>query len=258
MTYNLYVDVFFGINFVMDFFVLSILRTILKSETRFFRIWLGSLIGALWAVFLVVCPVLPMFLQLILTYTGISILMVKAAFGVRGVRETGKALAGLYMTTVTTGGFLHLVYRPSMPWYIILPLLAGAYFGIKFLWLNVMEMKKRQNHMYRVTLCLEGRSETVTALMDTGNHLYEPVSHKPVHILTYESLSRLCSQMPAVIYIPYQAVGVSGGLLPAVFLDWMEVNLDGKMQKINRPLIGVYKERLSPSGEYQMLLHEEL
>lgn len=258
MTYNLYVDVFFVINFVMDFLILSILRSILKAHTTVFRTLLGGVIGALWSVFLVVCPVLPKILEIPLTYLGIGILMVKASFGTKGWRETGRALVGLYLTAVTAGGCIYLAYQKGMPVHIVALVITGAYFGTKFLWLNMLEMKKRQNHVYQVTLYYKGKSETVTAFMDTGNHLYEPASHKPVHILTYESLSRLCTHIPAVIYIPYQAVGVSDGLLPAIFLDSMEVFLDGKLQKIEKPLIAVYKKPLSPSGEYQMLLHEEL
>ena len=46
-TMTVYVDLVFFINFIMDFYILSGVKFILKKKTKFVRIILGSLIGSL-------------------------------------------------------------------------------------------------------------------------------------------------------------------------------------------------------------------
>ena len=59
-----------------------------------------------------------------------------------------------------------------------------------------------------------------------------------------------------VVYVPYQSVGTANGILPAVFIDRMEVEQEGKSYCIARPLLAISKQPLSPSGEYQILIQK--
>lgn len=275
MTYNLYIDVVFFINFVMDYLLLCILRIILKEKTTWLRMAAGSGAGALWACIVTVWPVLPRALEGLVTYTVISILMIKLSFQIKGVREVIKAVLGLYLSAVTLGGGIYALYQhtragyyveqlirgggmDSAPAAILLLCAAGVYTGLNGIWLVISEVRQRQSHIYSVTLSYQGRTETVSALLDTGNHLYEPVTHKPVHIITAEVLEGLCEQVTAIIYIPYHAIGTEEGILPGVFLDSMMVGQGEKKITITKPLVAISKQPLSPSGEYQMLLNEDL
>lgn len=275
MTYNLYIDVVFFINFVMDYLLLCILRIILKEKTTWLRMAAGSGAGALWACIVTVWPVLPRALEGLVTYTVISILMIKLSFQIKGVREVIKAVLGLYLSAVTLGGGIYALYQhtragyyveqlirgggmDSAPAAILLLCAAGVYTGLNGIWLVISEVRQRQSHIYSVTLSYQGRTETVSALLDTGNHLYEPVTHKPVHIVTAEVLEGLCEQVTAIIYIPYHAIGTEEGILPGVFLDSMMVGQGEKKITITKPLVAISKQPLSPSGEYQMLLNEDL
>lgn len=275
MTYNLYIDVVFFINFVMDYLLLCILRIILKEKTTWLRMAAGSGAGALWACVVTVWPVLPRALEGLVTYTVISILMIKLSFQIKGAREVIKAVLGLYLSAVTLGGGIYALYQHTRAGYyveqlirgggmdsasaaILLLCAAGVYTGLSGIWLVISEVRQRQSHIYSVTLSYQGRTETVSALLDTGNHLYEPVTHKPVHIVTAEVLEQLCEQVTAIIYIPYHAIGTEEGMLPGVFLDSMMVGQGEKKITITKPLVAISKQPLSPGGEYQMLLNEDL
>lgn len=274
MTYNLYVDVLFLVNFIMDYTVLALLSVVLKVHATTRRMILGSAAGAGWAVFITAFPVLPGWLERLITYTVVSTLMVWITFRFQSLRELARGVCGLYLTAVTAGGAFYALYYhtragyyvellirghmvQAMPLSIWILLIAGTYFGTKYLWCILLEARKRKKNYYQVTLYYRGRTEHVTALLDTGNHLYEPVTHKPVHVITYDACKYLCESISAIIYIPYHSLGTKDGMIPGVFLDAMEIEQDGQMTRIERPLVAISKESLSPGGEYQMLLHEE-
>ena len=55
--------------------------------------------------------------------------------------------------------------------------------------------------------------------MDTGNQLYEPYGHQPVHILKKNAWPELPEPVFKVIYIPFCSVGNEHGILPAVRME---------------------------------------
>lgn len=274
MTYNLYVDVLFLVNFMMDAILLALLRMIMKSHATTLRIVLAAAFGAGWAVVITAFPILPGWLERLITYVAVSALMVRISLNTKGIRELIRGVCGLYLTAVTAGGALYALYyhtragyyvelliwgqmAGAIPLSIWILLIAGTYFGTKYLWLILLETRKRKRNIFQVTLYYRGKTETVTALLDTGNHLYEPVTGKPVHVITYDACKYLCESVSAVVYIPYHSLGTKEGMIPGVFLDAMEIKRDGQTVRIEKPLVAVSKEPLSPGGEYQMLLHEE-
>lgn len=275
MTYDLYIDVVFLVNFVMDYLLLVILRKILKLPGKSLRLIISSGLGALWACLTIVFPVLPLWLEGLITYFGVSSLMVIIAFKMREVRQIGKAVAGLYLTTVMVSGLGYFLYEHTktgynsvlyfygvqgkkMPVFIFLLLIAGSYFGIRFVW-NIILGERRQNeNLYSVILHYRGRTQSLTALLDTGNRLREPVSQRPVNVVTYQACREICERVSNLLFIPYQAVGTKQGMLPAVKFDEMEI-LDGEHKVIiKEPLIAIAAEPLSADGRYQMLLHAEM
>ena len=118
----------------------------------------------------------------------------------------------------------------------------------------VRDMARRRD-MCRVVLQFGDRREEVSGLIDTGNRLREPVSGCPVHVAEAELMERLCPAVQGVIFIPYRSVG-GQGMLPAVFIDAMEVRQEKESWHIARPLIAVTKRSLSPEGEYHILIQK--
>ena len=59
MAYDLYIDVLFLMNFLMDTLLLWTLRKILKYRGSPLRLFSGGLVGALWACAAALCPGMP-------------------------------------------------------------------------------------------------------------------------------------------------------------------------------------------------------
>lgn len=274
MTVDLYIDVFFIVNFALDYLVLSITARVMRYQAGRYRMIMGAALGAVWAAVCAVYPSIPRAVSFFMTYGVISCGMTAAAFGLRKKREIGKAVACLYLVTVMMAGAMQALYhhtmagyyieqilrgnnRAAMPFYKLLLLAASAYFGMRCILGFVLEARKGGNHLYEVTMHYRGREKTVTALLDTGNRLYEPVTHQPVHVVTYEALSELCERVSSVIYIPFESVGKKEGVMPGIFLDKMEISQGSDVKIIEKPLVAVCRRPLSSDGEYQMLLHED-
>lgn len=272
MAYDLYIDVLFLMNFLMDTLLLWTLRKILKYRGSPLRLFSGGLVGALWACAAALCPGMPPAARAAGTYVIAGPAMAAAAFSRGGVKERVRQILGLYLLAVLFGGagaFLCLHtpagywiaqlsrgnVREALPVFIFLLLMAGFGFSFKFI-LSLLEEKRGK--FYQVTLCYRGNKKEVTALLDTGNRLSEPVSGKPVSVLSGEAARELCPRVAGVIYVPYRSVGRAHGLLAAVRMDFMEIRRDDFYLKVESPLVGLSKESLSAGGSFDLLLNEKL
>lgn len=272
VTYTLYLDVYFLVNFAMDVLLLGLVRTLLKVPAKFGRLVAAGAAGALWACVLVYLPVLPGWLEAGVTWVLGGGLMVFLAFGRMAFPEFGKMVCALWLVSAAAGGLMTaLGGHMRTGWYIaggmiparfsaisLLCWMAGIYFGIYACVLAVKAKIRERNHLYEVTLTYRGKKMQVTAFYDTGNQLYEPYGHEPVHIITYGACSRLCGTVEGVIYIPFQAVGTESGMLPGIRVDEMEVAQGGRtVRRYERPWLAISREPLSAGRRYEMLLHGE-
>lgn len=272
--YYLYIDVVFLVNLVMDIVVLSMVKVILKVKTSALRIVLGGVIGALWTCILAIYPMLPVLLQGMVTYVVVGGLMVKVGLRTKGVRGLVKGVLGLYLASVALGGLMMALYQHTRIGYYIEQLIRGGYaqgipliiwalltaaavFGLKYLWINVMEIQRQKSHLYEVTLNYGGRVVKATGFLDTGNLLFDPVSHKPVHIVSEKLWHVLYQEGGPVRMIPFHTIGSEGGVMPGMLLDSMAVGGDQPEKVIEKPLIAVSPKPLCKDGSYEILLHEE-
>ena len=122
---NLYIDVLFLINFTMDFLVLSIVRRGMKYRLVRWRLCLGAVLGAVWAVFAAAFPYLPVLFEMAVTYLGVSALMVMTAFDLKRPKDIIKGVLALYLTALITGGFMIILYQHTKAGYYIEQILKG-------------------------------------------------------------------------------------------------------------------------------------
>lgn len=270
MAVTLYLDVFFVINFVMDGLLLLAVRRLFRLPFRGAGIAAAAAVGGLWACAAVLVPVLPGPAELLLTWLVVGGAMTVLAFGRSRPREVFRRLVGFWLVSAVFGGLLEMAgdhipaawyltgVRPVQQWNI-LPLClfaAGIFFGIRGALALVQSRLECSRELCQVNLKYQGRELAMTALWDTGNHLYEPYTHQPVHVITARACRCLCDRITRVIYIPYQSVGAEHGLLPGIQVDRMEVLKDGKMVECyEKPWLAITRETLSPEDQYQMLLH---
>lgn len=258
MTCYVYADVILLNNFAMDFLLLNALKRLLRLDARRYGCFLASLLGAAYALLFFLYPLASW--QTVLTSVGMSLLMVNMAFRLKKQEEQIRAVCGLYLFSVMAAGVLELFHRFSwfsIWWFYI----AAVWFGIwgsSFLWNQVLVGAVRQRHLYQVDLWMGGKKQTVTAFLDTGNHLTEPISGEPVAVLWGGVGKELLSESEGLFCIPFHSVGKRSGLLPAVRADRMEIQQAGKRQMIEHPYIAISDIPLSQNDSYQMLLHEKM
>lgn len=275
MTYNLYADVIFINNFAMDFFLLVTLRRIMKLEKRKWGIFTASVLGAAYALAVTIFPFSIAFFQFVSTYVLASCGMVWLAFRIKRGRELLKVVAGLYLTVAIMGGLFSLLrvqggiawyaeqlfFRGGLgkiPFFVYVLAAGGCFFMACFLWETVKTAECTNGHLYSVILYYKGKSQNMTAFMDTGNRLTEPFSHSPVSIISADSCGELFHTVSQIIYIPYSSVGKKAGVLPTVRADRMEIEKEGRRVTVEEPYIAISKEALSGDGTYHMLLNEKL
>ncbi|MFR3752109.1 MAG: sigma-E processing peptidase SpoIIGA [Enterocloster sp.] len=84
------------------------------------------------------------------------------------------------------------------------------------------------------------------------------MSSQPVHVAAAGVMKQLCPSVKGVVYVPYQSVGTSRGVLPAVFIDRIGGGAGGLAgTALEKPLIAITKQELvSPQGEYQILIQK--
>lgn len=260
MAYDLYADVILVNNFTMDFLLLTVVRKVMKLEKRKGGILLASLLGAVYALVVMIFPFSIFFLQFFVTYAVMSVLMVLISFRIRKPAEILRAVAGLYLAAVMTAGLMQMfggLGSHSLLWFYMIAA-AGSIWMTTFLWRIVSKGAADNGHMYPVTIFYRERSETFTGFLDTGNRLTEPVSGRPVCILSAENAKELFHTVEGVIYIPFRTVGKEGGVIAAVKADRMEIQEENRKTVIENPYIALSKEPLSRDGTYQMLLNEKI
>ncbi len=282
---TLYLDAFFLVNFLMDLLLLDLIRHFMRLVCSKKRLLAAAGIGSALACFLTSCflvwslrsfpeglPWPAEAAKLLLEGPGVLAVMLLAAFGWAGPREMAWRMGAGYLAGTLLGGCVAAagVHFPAgvclentsgyAQWKMAPLILWGvaAYTGIRLVSAAWAKEKKKQGFCCQVTLEYRGRRQTVTALCDTGNRLYEPYGCQPVHVVTKAVARKLCDRVDRVIYIPFQSVGASHGLLPGIRIDGMTVMRQGRASRYyDRPWIAVSPEPLSSQGRYEMLLHGE-
>lgn len=276
MVYTVYIDVVFAVNTIIDMVVLTILNRVLSYRTTRKRLLAGAVIGGVWSCVVSVCPGLPPLAAGFGTYVAVSSLMAMAAYKLKSVREIVKSVAGIYLVSVVMGGIMLVLYEhttagyyaawilnggtlaglPATAWLLMVAGAAAGCYGFAGGIKGFISSVAQRKDLCTVTLKYGEREEKVTGLIDTGNRLREPVSGRPVHVATEALCRQLCPVVKGVVYVPYQSVGTQNGILPAVFIDRMEVEQEGRRYSVEKPLVAITKQPLSPSGEYQILIQK--
>lgn len=252
MYYEFYIDVFFMENMILDYLVLLLAGIVLKQAFKPGRILLASLIGAIGACLLVLSPVKNILL-LCGAGTGLLICMVKAGYGIKQKRSLVKSSLVVVGVALLLGGIVQALVSQ-----ITLPVTAVGILSAFILTLflkGYQSFKYKTQNIYDIELAYHGKTLRVRGLRDTGNQLIDPVSKKPVSIIYRDAVRELLDKDMRMYYVPYHSIGKSSGILPAVTLDYMSIQREKDLQRVEHPLIAVSKEPVNKEGRYQMILH---
>lgn len=261
MYYELYIDVLFLTNFMMDSLLLLAVKKVMKCPVSNGRVFLGSAAGAVLTCLLLVCP-LPTALKLPAGYVGISVFMVRTGLNLKWGKLFWKAYGLLFVAAFFTGGILQAL----RPWFrtgsIFFAAAVVAYYLLCGIWQCLLRLGRQQAQICEVILHIGERTCQVQALVDTGNGLTDPLSGEPVSVIDSDCAKQILGEekeSKGIRYIPYRTVG-GEGVMPVFRAKQMEVCLEkeGEKFQMQRPVIGICEGKVSEQEDYQMILNPDI
>lgn len=278
-----YLDIVFIENICMNYIILYATILLLKLNNKPFKILLGSVIGAIYAV-LSVTKTFETYNNLLLKIV-ISIIIIYVSTDTKNFKSLFKALLVFYFVSFTFGGIaLALLYfvKPEnilmkngvyIGTYPIKIVLLGGILG--FILISVVYSIIKNKHSKKKKVCdikfaIDGNEKQVKALIDSGNFLKEPITGVPVVVVEtmymfglvpkeiLENIDNIITGNLEVLndstrflskfrVIPFNSLGKENGLLLGIKADYLQVieNEEYEHKKIENVIIGLYDKTLS-------------
>lgn len=270
----IYVDILIALNWWIDFLLLLGVRRGVGGDGKHWRLAIGALVGAFSCLTLFLPP-LSVWLSM-LVRLGAAALMVTVAFGIGAWRGWVRRVVLLFALSASLAGLCGALYFFLAPqgfyvfngvvYYSVPPLLLVVLTVLCYglLWLSEQFLRRRApaEHLFRVELTCSGRTVSFPCLYDSGNHLTEPFSGRPVLVVEREVVQGLLLYIPTVAdlpagwrLIPYNTLG-GDGLLPA-FTPTSAVAISGGRKRVLPPCYVAVCESLGGS-EYRGLMSADM
>lgn len=260
MHYVIYPDTLFMENLICNLIFLAFLKSLFFPAATWKKLFFAGSITAL-------CNTLAS----ILFFRCIWILQLGVLFPAAGVmvcyclqiRDSRRILYLLYqmiLWTLVLGGILQALEQWT-ELQIGKVVLSAAFLAIVFGILEkILKIYKRQNECMReVVLYWNKKSCHIRGFADTGNQLFDPISKKPVSIISKDAWNTLLEGSPPPLYyfIPYKTVGNPHGIMQAAQIDYMVI-LEGNNSKIyEKPMIAITEQPFTGIFHYSILLHND-
>lgn len=257
--HELYIDVFFFVNFMMDYLLLLIVKRILKCSATHRNICIGSLVGSMLTCLIIVIPVRYEWIKILLLHSGVSIVMTKIGLCVKDKKEMCRAVIALYTGGFMLGGiftFFRQYIRVGSLFFCIAIL---SYHITQGIWSFVICIQRFTSYRCKVILSFDKGKCTVDAIIDTGNCLRDPITKKPVCILEKKRMEQFVEKemFDDLRKIPFSSIGKIEGYLPVMEIPEMCIQKE-KEYRIQHPVIGICGERISSNEGYGMILNPDI
>ena len=276
-VYIVYLDVFFMINFIMDYMIILITSRIAKVKKKRIRQLAGAGCGALYSV-IVIKPLTNHLFKITLVNILIAAVMVLISFGFTSASVYIKNVFLLFVVSFTMSGIINYLYYSTVIGKYVRNVLSGnsnkvvnarkfilvsvlAYILLSAIVRIIFSVRKDMELYYDVKITFRGKSVVVRGLYDTGNGLTEPVSGKMVHIAEYKILKPLLEgdekAKENIYVIPFHSIGEEDGIMYGIRMDEMVVLVDDEPKFFYNPIIGIYTGNVSKRGNYSVILNRE-
>lgn len=266
MRYEIYVDSLIFINFTMNLYLLIwVNRSTFRTATSG-RMILGAMVGAV-GFLLTVSGVGPPGVRVVAGLVIGVVGMLVIPFSVSNLRMFVKLLAQLAVYSFMMGGALLFLLQilPGCRQYLVSCAGIAGMGGVFFLLFGRHQVQpERQGNLCRVTLMRKGKEMTVTALLDSGNSLVEPISGKPVCVVESSVQEQLWgSDTAGFRAIPYHSIGKQNGIMWGYPLETLTIHVDGMKLCLKEVYLAVSNETISERGstggaEIKMIINPEL
>lgn len=283
MYYEVYIDIVFLTNLLMDYILLRIVGRLFQCRGNRRRCLLAAAMGALFSCLILYIQSDAGPIAAILLHGGCAVGMVRVGCGLKKGGLLIKGVITLYLAAFLCGGFWEAATVTSdggcsprtfliLLAGVCLALCAAAYLSDSF--------RVRMKHIYPITLSYQGKVQPAYGFYDTGNLLTDPVSGEPVSIVEPEILETMLSgelvdklkhlqENPGELkstelaclkphYLTCRTVGQAGELLLAVTLEDLCIHTPREAVHVSRPVFALSFEPFALGNEYKVLLNSRL
>lgn len=263
MEVKIYLDSLFLMNYMINLWILQLLKKRFSLETRRIRIYGGACIGA-------VCYILQFllkgnaFLIELCTVLFTVPLMIGVVLPARKRRFFLPMIGYGFFYSFLMAGITRAI---SNKWRVfagkettLLQVLVCVFFCKEFFGWSLARKKLRKGRLiYAVEVKSAGTTLSLSALLDTGNRLTEPLSHRPVCIMEEQLLAQITLENPLFFRaIPYHSVGCEKGVLYGVEIAEMQISTEESCYVAKNVICAGTGHKLSAKNAYQMILHPAL
>ncbi|MFJ5622198.1 sigma-E processing peptidase SpoIIGA [Peribacillus loiseleuriae] len=297
---TLYLDVIWLLNWFFDCLLLYWTAVLLKRRIPFWRVLAGGFLGSL--IIVLSFTSYHVFADRVLVKLLFSIFMILTVYGFGRFKVFVKNLATLYFVTFLSGGILlglHYLFEYNVlsgqntmskginqfgdpvSWIFVI-------IGFPLAWqfsrrtLESIEMTKiNHQQLVKVTVKIDDFICSVEGFIDSGNHLYDPISQSPVMILSlngrentipkdmvalFENPDILLNEVGSTHYtwaerlriIPSKVVGNDHQLLTAIKSDWIEIIQNKDIFRVKTGLVSFTFQKLSADGKFECIVHPKM
>lgn len=277
-----YVDVLFLVNMVIDGMLLWCSAKIAGVRTRWWRIFIASVIGGIYAVCIFFPKLSPLYI--LAAKVAVSLIMVCIVFWVKSWQDLLRAVTAFYLTSfVFGGGITGLIYFTglgsrlgtvvsggsiylNLPWKVLLVTAATVFLAVTLIVKYLKGFLMRQGILGRLRITYAQTAAEVDVLLDTGNQLKDPLSGKAVAVVELSRLRPLIQPEAYTLFeqyhmeelyeglsydwttrlrvIPYNGVGVENGLLVGIVPDKVELRSQQQGFRECSCIIAIYPGKL--------------
>ncbi len=289
MYYEVYIDVVFLMNFTLDFIVIKITGSIAKRKSTLLRSIFASVLSSSVLCFVCICNTRILVEYYFITMFIMNLATVFAVFYRKKTKiyEIICLTVIYYLVSFVLGGIINLIctntavgyYLFTVPWWNVCLVGAICLIMVKPIMMYIEKRRENKSIYYEVEIYLGGKIVKVKGLLDTGNHLREPVSGKTVRVAELSAVEGLFSKEfvsavreyykkgmvggglyleKGIRMVPFRAVGTpESKLLVAVTVDCMRVKNELMEREDKGAYIALYDGELASDGSYQLLLHSK-
>ena len=296
---TLYMDAVWLLNFFIDFMLLMLTKAVIRDQTKNTRLLFGAFVASLLVPISIYFP--DSFFTSLIGKFLYSILIVLTAFRFHSVYQMGKLFVLFYFISFAVGGGLiglHYLtqstfqlstngiltfnggYGDPVSWlFVIIGFPIISYFTKSRMDKHAVE-KIRYDQIYLVKLQLKKETYETTGYIDSGNHLTDPITKKPVVICDEVFLSQWFTKDEWILLkkcyeqldlehlpkrwknnihiVPYQGVDGNSKFLFTLKPNNITIQYNEKTITTKHVLIGIQFARLTKDAKYHCLLQPQI
>lgn len=278
---TVYWDIMFLINFTIDYIILYSTAKTVFLKRNFFKMILGAVIGGIYGIFIFEKSIV----FNILTYILVTLLILYVAFS----KLNFKIISTFYIISFLFGGIsnylnnMYGVIKMSNGFIFVENNLFAVLMGVilsSFIIVISLKLIKRNvikhKQIKTVDIFFEGKSVTVSGMLDTGNLLLDPITKYPVILVSFDDIEKIISSdlkkfleekenlcvninrkiINKIRLIPYKNSN-SNDVLKGFKPDYIVIKEEDE-RKITDVIIAVTYNKLSENNEFNAILNPQI